>query len=286
MRSTGRKLITIALAVAGAALAGGVGAAAPAHAGTAATVRATGGHNVRTGPSTSYDTAGRIANGAKISVVCAVLGERVAGQVRTTEWWDRLSGDRYVSHGYVVTSRAVATCPPRSTPPPAPQLPNEPNGSMTPAQFVAASAAGARRSQSEYAIPASVTIAQAILESGWGKSMLAATDRNFFGMKCFSKGTIASGCRIHTTSECRAAGDCYRTEARFRVYASVTNSFRDHGQLLATSPRYRPAFAFSDNPDRFIEEIHKAGYATDPEYSAKIKRIMKQYNLYRYDPPR
>lgn len=283
MRITGRKLFAVALAAAGATLVGAVGAAATAQAATAATVRATGGLNIRTGPSTSYDQAGLLANGAKISIVCTVIGQRVAGQVRTTELWDRLSGDRYVSHGYVVSSRAAPACPPRPPLPPAPPLPNEPNGSMTPAQFVAASAQGARVSQREFGVPASVTIAQMILESGWGKSMLATTDRNFFGMKCFSKGSIASGCRIHTTSECRASGSCYRTEARFRVYTSVTNSVRDHGQLLATSPRYRPAFAFSDNPDRFAEEIHKAGYATDPEYAHKLQQIMKQYNLYQYD---
>jgi flagellar protein FlgJ len=159
----------------------------------------------------------------------------------------------------------------------------EPNGSMTTAQFIAASAPGAQQSQREHRVPASVTIAQAILESGWGKSALAYFDKNYFGMKCYSQGVYANGCRSHSTAECTPAGKCFSTTANFRTYATVVNSFRDHGALLATNSRYASAFSFTSNPNQFAAEIHKAGYATDPLYTVKLTGIMAKYSLYQYD---
>ncbi|MFF5224970.1 sporangiospore maturation cell wall hydrolase GsmA [Dactylosporangium sp. NPDC000521] len=159
----------------------------------------------------------------------------------------------------------------------------EPNGTMTTAEFIAASVPGAQQSRLEDGVPVSVTIAQAILESGWGKSALSTVDKNFFGMKCNRQGKYATGCRSHSTSECTAAGACFGTTASFRVYASAADSFRDHGYTLATLPRYSVAFQYRDDPNRFVAEMHKAGYATDPEYTVKLTGIMAKYDLYRYD---
>ena len=159
----------------------------------------------------------------------------------------------------------------------------EPNGSMTNAQFIAASIPGAQESQVEHRVPASVTIAQAILESGWGRSALSHFDKNYFGMKCFTQGRYANGCRTHNTNECTPQGSCFGTAASFRTYASVTNSFRDHGSLLATSSRYAKAFDYVREPDKFVAEMHKAGYATDPQYTQKLTALMAKYNLYQYD---
>jgi subtilisin family serine protease len=159
----------------------------------------------------------------------------------------------------------------------------EPHGSMTNAQFIAASVPGAQESQVEHRVPASVTLAQAILESGWGRSALSYYDKNFFGMKCFSQGTYANGCRNHNTNECTPQGSCFATAASFRTYASAINSFRDHGSLLATNSRYRKAFDNVGEPDKFVAEMHKAGYATDPQYTQKLTALMAKYNLYQYD---
>ncbi|MEV6926565.1 sporangiospore maturation cell wall hydrolase GsmA [Dactylosporangium sp. NPDC051485] len=159
----------------------------------------------------------------------------------------------------------------------------EPNGTMSNAEFVAAAAPGAQRSQREYGVPSSVTIAQAILESGWGRSALASVDRNFFGMKCFGVGSFAVGCSEHSTSECTAAGQCFPATASFRTYASAADSFRDHGATLAGNARYAAAFAYRGAPDLFIAEVAKAGYATDPQYTAKVTAIMTKFNLYQYD---
>ncbi|MER7008167.1 sporangiospore maturation cell wall hydrolase GsmA, partial [Dactylosporangium sp. NPDC000555] len=169
---------------------------------------------------------------------------------------------------------------PSAEPPPAA---TEPDGTMTNAEFIAASVPGAQQSRREHGVPASVTIAQAILESGWGRSALSTFDRNFFGMKCNGQGSYAIGCRTHSTSECTPAGQCFPTTASFRVYASAADSFRDHGATLATNPRYSTAFAYRDDPDRFVAEMHRAGYATDPQYTVKLTGIMAKYDLYRYD---
>ena len=58
---------------------------------------------------------------------------------------------------------------------------------------------------------------------------------------------------------------------------------RDHGRFLVVNPRYRPAFAYTRNADRFVTEIHKAGYATAPGYAKAVIALMQQHNLYRYD---
>jgi flagellar protein FlgJ len=132
-------------------------------------------------------------------------------------------------------------------------------------------------------VPASVTIAQAILESGWGRSGLSLVDHNYFGIKCFgSPGTIAIGCRSYPTTECNG-NRCYRTTAQFRVYRTTADSFADHGRFLVVNQRYRKAFAYLKDPNRFAIEIHKAGYATSPTYSKNLIALMKLYNLYRFD---
>jgi flagellar protein FlgJ len=142
----------------------------------------------------------------------------------------------------------------------------------------------ARAIAAEFAIPASVAAAQSILESAWGHSTLATADNNFFGFKCktYGHGPIAIGCREYPTTECDT--ECHPAVAIFRVYASMTDSFRDYGRHLTTSPYYAAALAFADDPDAFITEVGKR-YATDPEYAPKVIRLMVKYNLYRFDRP-
>ena len=133
-----------------------------------------------------------------------------------------------------------------------------------------------------YRVPASVTIAQAILESGAGASTLTRLDHNVFGMKCFgSPGSVAIGCRGYATFECQPG--CSSTHASFRAYTDIADSFIDHGQMLATLSRYQRCFAYAHDPDRFAQALQDAGYATDPHYARSLIRLMQQYNLYRYD---
>jgi len=151
-------------------------------------------------------------------------------------------------------------------------------------RFIDMAGESARPSQSEYGVPASVTIAQAILESGWGESGLAKKAKNYFGMKCHDgeTGPIAVDCVKTDTWECDAK-NCWDTKAWFRVYDSVADSFSDHGRNLHENSRYAKAFDHTDDADAFIREVHKAGYATDPKYTDKIIGLMKEFDLYRFN---
>jgi len=229
---------------------------------------------LRTGPSRAFPANGAADSGARLALVCAAAGERVSGTVRATTQWDRLTDGRYVSHAYV-NSPALPRC--AGTVPAAPVEP-------TPAQFIASAAPGARKGWKQYGVPASVTIAQAILESGWGRSALSASDRNYFGIKCFGDaGPIAEGCHTYQTWECDKAGRCFTTKASFRTYATAADSYLDHGHFLRANSRYKGAFRYGRQPDAFAQAIWKAGYATDPKYVAKLTGLMKSYDLYRYD---
>jgi flagellar protein FlgJ len=233
--------------------------------------------NVRTAPSRSAAIKGSFANGAKVNLVCGVVGDMVNGTVRSTTQWNRLDNGTYISHAYVVTP-TLRLCPGASLTP-------QSSTSVTPNQFIRASVAGAQAGWREYGVPASVTIAQAILESGWGRSGLASTDKNFFGIKCFNGkyGTLANGCHVYRTKECTKAGACFDTTATFRTYATQANSFRDHGNFLRVNPRYKPAFTYTRDANKFIWNVWKAGYATDPNYYTKVTGIMASWNLYQYD---
>jgi flagellum-specific peptidoglycan hydrolase FlgJ len=143
--------------------------------------------------------------------------------------------------------------------------------------FIAQVAPGALAAQRQYGIPASVTIAQAIDESGWGQSMLATQDNNLFGIK----GTGPAGSVLRPTLEYQN-GQAVTMNAPFRVYASMAQSITDHSVLLATGSSYKQAMADRRSPDAFAHDLTGV-YATDPDYGASLITIMRQYNLYRYD---
>jgi hypothetical protein len=145
--------------------------------------------------------------------------------------------------------------------------------------FIAAIAPGAMAAQRQYGVPASVTIAQAIDESGWGQSYLSVQDHNLFGIK----GAGPAGSDLQPTQEYQN-GQLVTRIASFRAYNSAAQSIDDHGQLLATSPYYTQAMAQRQHPDAFANALTGV-YATDPGYGQKLIGLMQQYNLYRFDRP-
>ncbi len=153
------------------------------------------------------------------------------------------------------------------------------------AAYITLVAPMAQRASGMYGVPASVTIAQSILESGWGQSTLATQANAYFGIKCNSSYTpYSTGCYTIATQEYDpATGTYYTVTADFRKYGSVTDSILDHGYFLSHSSRYAGAFAYKDNPDQFIREVAAAGYATSPTYSTSVINIMVKYNLYVFD---
>ncbi|WP_103343529.1 glucosaminidase domain-containing protein [Amycolatopsis sp. CA-126428] len=152
--------------------------------------------------------------------------------------------------------------------------------------YVGAAGPIARAIHAAYDIPASVTVAQAILESNWGRSKLSTAELNHFGFKCVtpsSPGPIALRCTRYPTTECIPA-PCHPVDAYFRSYASIDDSFRDYGRLLTTSSNYAAALPVRQDPDAFIRAVARK-YATDPEYANKVIRLMNLYDLRRFDAP-
>ena len=142
--------------------------------------------------------------------------------------------------------------------------------------FIEAVAPGAIAAQHRYGVPAAVTIAQAIDESGWGQSQLAAQDHNLFGIK----GTGPAGSVPMPTQE-YVNGQAVSTSASFRVYHDAAESIDDHGRLLARSGYYGQAMAEREHPDKFAAALTGV-YATDPNYGANLISLMRRYGLYRY----
>ena len=147
------------------------------------------------------------------------------------------------------------------------------------------------QSQRETGVPASVTLAQAIWETGRGVSPIGQAN-NYFGIKASAAadgsvnvGPIASGWVWAWTKEWD--GEKYiAARERFRQYRTMQDSFRDHGLLLATAPRYANAMRAVDDPREFARRIAAAGYATSPTYADDLIRVMDRENLYQYDLPR
>ena len=143
--------------------------------------------------------------------------------------------------------------------------------------FVSLVAPGAIAAQQRYGIPAAVTVAQAIDESGWGQSELATADHNLFGIK----GTGPAGRDLRPTQEYEN-GFWVTVTAPFRVYHNIAESIADHSQLLATGQAYQRAMAARHAPDAFAVALTGV-YATDPNYGSNLIALMRLYNLYRYD---
>ncbi|GGK02266.1 hypothetical protein GCM10010123_35310 [Pilimelia anulata] len=237
-----------------------------------AVVSADGGVRLRTGPSTRFPIVASVLNRTKLRLTCAATGERITGTRGTTTQWDKLADGRWISHAYVSAGRL-----PRCASVP------KPPAVLTNAQFIKLAGPGAQRGWREYGVPPSVTIGQAILESGWGRSALAAVHHNYFGIKCNGKGPLASGCYSYQTFECSSNGNCFDMSDSFRTYRAPANSFRDHGLFLRSNSRYKGAFTYTRSSNQFLYRIWKAGYATDPQYYAKVTALMKSHNLYKYD---
>ena len=123
-----------------------------------------------------------------------------------------------------------------------------------------------------YKIPASITLAQGILESGAGEGELTRKANNHFGIKC------------HGWQGGKVYHDDDRSQECFRKYNDAKYSFRDHSLFLTERKRY--AFLFELKPDDYkgwAKGLRTAGYATDRKYPDKLIDIIERYQLYRYD---
>ena len=249
----------------------GAGQGNPAHAGSSA----------RASSVTRGGTGGRASNTGRPSTVSRA-GTRTRagkGQRSGTAAIPGLQAADGASLGASLGSSLGAS--PRATPsytsnnPPAAAA-HVPDTSSQQA-FISQLAPGAIAAQSRYGIPAAVTIAQAIDESGWGQSALAVRDNNLFGIK----GSGPAGSDVLPTQEFEN-GQWVTVSAAFRVYHNVAESIADHSELLATDPSYQQAMADRHLPDAFATDLTGV-YATDPQYGSNLIAIMRLYNLYQYD---
>jgi len=143
---------------------------------------------------------------------------------------------------------------------------------LTPEQYIALYKDIAIREMKRMGVPAAITLAQGLLETESGNSVLVKKSNNHFGIKC--KSTWTAGGVSHDDD---ALGECFRT------YKNAEESYRDHSNFLRGSERY--SFLFDLNPTDYkgwANGLKKAGYATNPKYPNILIKHIEQYNLQQY----
>ncbi|MCF6306540.1 MAG: glucosaminidase domain-containing protein [Flavobacteriaceae bacterium] len=131
----------------------------------------------------------------------------------------------------------------------------------------------AKEGMVQHGIPASITLAQGILESGAGRGKLSSKSNNHFGIKCHKEWT---GERVYHDDD--------ELQECFRKYENPMHSFRDHSDFLTSRSRYSGLFELKIHDYKsWAKGLRKAGYATDPKYPQKLISIIEKYELYKYD---
>ena len=148
----------------------------------------------------------------------------------------------------------------------------------TPEEYISIMGPIAQADYSRTGVFASVTLAQSIIESGWGKSGLTQQANNFFGIKCGGW----TECIVMSTGE-YGSGGYYTINAGFRKYDSIESSVNDHSALFSKSPYTGHNVLGQTNYSNQIKAIHDSGYATDPNYASTIINTIKTYKLDQWD---
>lgn len=144
-------------------------------------------------------------------------------------------------------------------------------------QFIESIAPKAQEIQRKYGVPASIAIAQAALESGWGSS---AKGNNLYGIKADKSW---DGAKVNMATHEFLNGANVGINDNFRAYASTEHSIENYGKFLASNGRY--ANVIGSDANSAADALQRAGYATDPAYASKLKNIISTYGLTRFDDP-
>ena len=148
-------------------------------------------------------------------------------------------------------------------------------------EFITAMLPMAEQAAEKIGVDPRYLVAQAALETGWGKSIIRQQDgsssHNLFGIKTHNTWEGDSA-RVLTTEF--KGGKAVKEAASFRAYESFAHSFDDYVSFLQNNGRYEKALATTENPEQFARELQKAGYATDPQYARKIAQIARQMQTY------
>lgn len=203
----------------------------------------------------------------RIAVSSAVAAAKRAGQQDNGDW---TVGPQYAADADAYVRSRVQT----------PLAPGK-SAFANKDDFVATMMPLAKDAAARIGVDPSVLVAQAALETGWGKSIMRQSDGgssyNLFGIKAQGgwKGPEARA----ITSEFRD-GQMVKETADFRAYDSYASSFHDLVSFLQNNSRYKETLKSADSPEQFVKELQKAGYATDPSYASKISQIAKQMKSY------
>jgi Uncharacterized protein conserved in bacteria (DUF2272)/Mannosyl-glycoprotein endo-beta-N-acetylglucosaminidase/Putative peptidoglycan binding domain len=190
--------------------------------------------------------------------------------VPITHWLERIQGAAFLG----------ALAGGGTAPPIAPTEPSDEPAdlkSLSHAAFIEFVGLRARKAMAATGVPASVTVAQAIIETGWGKHTIGSA-KNLFGIK--GKGP-AGTVRVPTREFVN--GTWVTIEADFAKYDSFAQSITEHARFFLKNKRYKAALKGKDDPDAFARAIQKAGYATAPDYADQLIKVMKAHDLYRFD---
>ena len=163
----------------------------------------------------------------------------------------------------------------KTTPKPASATRALPERFESPEEFVRHLLPMAERAAESSGINPLVMVAQAALETGWGRHMIegktGSPSFNLFGIKADQRW---SGESVDIATTEFREGLPMSERASFRAYPDYESSFRDYASFLESNPRYRDLLAAADDPDKFALGLQEAGYATDPNYGEKIRRIL------------
>ena len=146
---------------------------------------------------------------------------------------------------------------------------NLPKRFESPQEFVDGLLPLAEKMGAELGVDPKVLLAQAALETGWGRHIIDGSN-NLFNIKADSRW---SGDRVSVSTLEYRDGVAGKEVAAFRSYGSYAESFRDYVDFLRGNPRYQQALQNTGNPSAYVRELQAAGYATDPNYAAKIESI-------------
>ena len=150
----------------------------------------------------------------------------------------------------------------------------------TPSTFVRALWPAAEKAAARLGLAPEALLAQAALETGWGRHVMRSgeggSSHNLFGIKADRRW---SGDSVGSETLEYRDGVALRTQAQFRAYASFEQSFEDYVDFVQRNPRYRDALRQTADPEAYFEALQAAGYATDPVYADKIKRILDSETL-------
>jgi len=152
--------------------------------------------------------------------------------------------------------------------------------SESPKTFVEALWPVAKKTAKQLGVSPKVLIAQAALETGWGKYVIKNGDgENSFNLFNIKADHRWSGANVKIASLEYIAGKPQSQTSRFRSYNSFEESFQDYANFLQNSPRYQKALENANDEKRYVQELQAAGYATDPAYAKKIIRIINDRPL-------